>query len=499
MLQLYRSDPVSRLERYLAYAESNRLTVCGIAALLVALIAWGDWLLPDTSVGFLYLIPVLVVSPALDWKQISAMAVVCGYLREAFDPLQATAAEPVVLNPLAWASGSAGRLVVTTIGFAMTGFFVVELNRRRRLLSEVLAAREEQMRLRQEAERQVRVLIETSPLAILTLDERGQVVLANESARDLLDFEPDNLQGQAVEPYLPILARMLHSQRSGGNIRTSVECTGKRRSGEVFLAHVWVSTYRSSAGPGLAAVVWDASENLRDREGAGLDSMMATSRVLIGAISHEIRNLASAAASAHAALASKLGGLPEDEQYQVLGTLIRALERIASSGLRVASDREAAVADLKTVLDEARIVIEPSLRDSGTAVVWEVNGPLPLVQADHHSLLQVLINLARNSQQALENCPRREVRITAAVESDLVVVLFRDTGPGVEHPEELFKSFQPGAHSFGLGLYISRAILLAHGGALRYEQEAAGSCFAVELWPVEKRAGDAASAHAGEK
>ena len=86
------------------------------------------------------------------------------------------------------------------------------------------------------------------------------------------------------------------SSRSGANLRTNVECKAHRRNGEVFLAHVWLSTYHTSQGPGLAAVVWDASENLRDREGSGFDSMMATSRVLIGAISHEIRNLASAAA-----------------------------------------------------------------------------------------------------------------------------------------------------------------------------------------------------------
>src|SRR5947199_7473325 len=125
--------------------------------------------------------------------------------------------------------------------------------------------------------------------------------------------------------------------------------------------------------------------------------MMATSRVLIGAISHEIRNLASAAASAHAAMRTT-GSFEDNEQYQVLGTLIRGLEKIASSGLRVASDREAVVADLGTVLDEARIVIEPALREAGISLVWEVRGGLPLVQADHHSLLQVFVNLARNCQ-----------------------------------------------------------------------------------------------------
>ena len=98
--------------------------------------------------------------------------------------------------------------------------------------------------------------------------------------------------------------------------------------------------------------------------------------------------------------------------------------------------------------------------------MWDVSPGLPLVQADHHSLLQVFVNLARNSQQALENATGGRCASPPSVESDLVVVRFRDTGPGVAHPEELFRPFQPGAHSFGLGLYISRAILRSHGGGL---------------------------------
>ena len=466
---------MGRLDNFLAYGESHRLIVCGISGVLIALIAWADWLWPiDYSVGFLYLLPVIFSGAALNSVQILVLAAFCGILHQVFDPLKS-------------APGATGRLVVAVTSFAMTGVFVTQLNQRRRLLSAHLAEVEKQILLRKEAELQVRVLIETSPLAILTLDHTGRVALANESAGQLLGFDEEPLQGHRVDGYLPILRRMLNSHRSAGSIRTNVECRGNRRNGEVFLAHVWLSTYRSMGGAGLAAVIWDASENLRDREGAGLDSMMATSRVLIGAISHEIRNLASAAASAHATLAG-LCDVERDEQYQVLGTLIRGLEKLATTGLRAASDREAVAADLGTVLDEARIVIEPSMREAGIVVQWEVGDGLPLVQADHHSLLQVFINLARNSQQALEPCQERMVRITAAVESDLVVVRFRDSGPGVAHPEELFRPFQAGAHSFGLGLYISRAILRSHGGGLRYEPEPAGSCFTVELWPMESPA-----------
>jgi PAS domain S-box-containing protein len=438
---------------------------------MIAIVGWLDSQLPDISIGFLYLIPILISAAALNSVQIIILSIFLGVLREAFDPLH-------------WERGSSERLIVVIAGYAMTGFFFSELNQRRRLLIEHLAEREQQMQLRREAELQVRVLIETSPLAILTLDASGRVILANESARQLLGVEDDSLPGQQVENYLPILSRMLKTQRPHANLRTDVECTGTRRGGDVFLAHVWLSTYYTSGTPGLAAVIWDSSENLRDREGAGFESMMATSRVVIGAISHEIRNLASAAATAYGAL-TKYEHLADNEQYQVLGTLLRGLEKIASSGLHASSGRETGAADLGTVLDEARIVIEPSLRESGIDVVWDVGDNLPLVQADHHSLLQVFVNLARNCRQALEDAPVRKVQISTAAESDLIVVRFRDTGPGVAHPEELFRPFQAGAHSFGLGLYISRAILRSHGGGLRYEPQETGSCFTVDLWPVD--------------
>jgi two-component system, LuxR family, sensor kinase FixL len=479
---------MTRLDNLMAQTEAHRPVVTAVAVVAIAGIAWFDWAIPDVTLGYLYLLPILLAAGALSRRQILVMAVLCAYLREAFDPAFEHTGNTLwhlvnALNPWSWPHGAWGRLVVVTVGFAMTGYFVSELNQRRRLLTEHLAEREFQMRKRHEAEQQVRVLIDTTPLAILMLDASGRVQMANESARNLLGFSDEPVSGQPVEPYLPILSRMLHSHRTSGNIRTNVECRGQRHNGEVFLAHVWLSTYRTGAGAGLAAVVWDASENLRDREGSGLDSMMATSRVLIGAISHEIRNLASAAASAHAALAHK--GVAESEEYQALGTLIRGLEKIAASGLNAASKREAALADLETVLDETRIVIEPALREAGISVEWEIPARLPLVQADHHSLLQVFVNLARNSQQALDGRDNAALRIAATLESDLVIVRFRDNGPGVAKPEELFRAFHSGSGSHGLGLYISRAILRAHGGGLRYEPQDCGSCFTVELWPVE--------------
>jgi PAS domain S-box-containing protein len=462
---------MTRLENFLEYAETHRIKVCTLSALLIMLIAWGDAHLPTISLGFLYLFPILLSAAALNGLQIVALAALCSFLREAFDPLE-------------WSAGAWGRILTALAGFAMAGFLAAELNQRRRLLRKHLNELEGEIRLRQDAESQLRTLIETSPLAILTIDSAGRVMQANESAREVLNFDKDSLQGADVATYLPILPRMLHSHQPGGYMRTNVECKAKRHNGEVFLAHVWLSTYRTSNGPALAAVIWDASENLRDREDAGLDSMLATSRILVGAISHEIRNLAAAAATSYAGLGA-LAGVRENRQYEALGSLIHALEKIATSGLQLASHHEMAVTDLGTLLDEMRIVIEPFLREAEINVRWELSENLPLVQADHHSLLQVFVNLARNIKSVLAEYPRRELRITAGVERDLVVIRFYDTGPGVAHPEDLFKPFQRGASSAGLGLYISQAILRSYGGGLRYEPQQVGSCFVIELWPEE--------------
>jgi C4-dicarboxylate-specific signal transduction histidine kinase len=136
------------------------------------------------------------------------------------------------------------------------------------------------------------------------------------------------------------------------------------------------------------------------------------------------------------------------------------------------------------VLDEARVLIDASLRDEGGVTEWRIPNELPLVEADHHSLLQVFLNLARNSEQAMRHAPEKILWVEASMDNDMVLVRFRDTGPGIAHPEALFKPLQPGAASTGLGLYISRAILKSHGGDLYHEPGPGGACFAVRLWPV---------------
>ena len=140
-----------------------------------------------------------------------------------------------------------------------------------------------------------------------------------------------------------------------------MQCRGRPEDGEVFLADVWFSTYRTSAGSRLAAMVVDGSEDLRSREEFSLHQLMAGSRILVGAVSHEIRNVCGAIAVVHQNLA-RSGALAQNKDFEALGTLILALEKIAA--MESAPDRESGRRAwiCRLLLEELRIIVEPSLR-----------------------------------------------------------------------------------------------------------------------------------------
>jgi signal transduction histidine kinase len=259
-----------------------------------------------------------------------------------------------------------------------------------------------------------------------------------------------------------------------------MECRGRRRNGEVFLAQVWLSTFSTASGPRLAAIILDASSDLRDREEVGLQRLMISSRVLVRAVSHEIRNLCAAIAVVHANL-RRVPGLAGNEDYLALGTLAEGLGRLVSAELRPSLEDGESEVDLHEVLDELRIIIEPSFKEDDAAVRWQVPDDLPRVLADHHGLLHVFMNLANNSQRAMRQSEQKELAISAAVEHGRVVVRFNDTGAGVADPDNLFKAFHQTSGGAGLGLYVSRALVRAFAGELRHEPQVYGCCFAVDL------------------
>ena len=451
-----------------AYSRSDRSTALATATVLIASIAVADsFFQPGFSLGFLYLIPILVAALYVSRTELLILAAVCTFLRE-------------VLGPFDRDFGIVVRSVIGMLAYFGSGLFVEELALRRRRALNHLKQLEEQVKLRQDAEEQLRVLVETSPAAILTVAASGKISLANDAARQVFAAEEQPLVGESVGRFLPCLADVSASHVGDGLLRTALECRGRRRNGEVFPAHIWLSTYDTASGPRMAAIVLDVSEELRDREELGLNRLMESSRILVRAVSHEIRNACAAIGVVHSNM-RRFPGLAGNEDFKALGTLVEGLGQLVSTELRSSGQDGRSSVDLQDILAELRIIIEPSFTGEEMTVEWIIPDEAPAVYADRHGLLHVFMNLATNSLRALQNSV--EQRLTVAVTSDAqrATVRFIDTGPGVARPDRLFQPFQQSADGAGLGLYLSRALVRSFAGELRHEPRADGCCFAVEL------------------
>ncbi len=203
------------------------LVISGTIILLIAVVDW--WTKPYVAFGFLYLFPIMFAAAFLPRWLLALLGVVCAVLAELFSSL-----EPSFV-----------RLTFETLALAGCGLFVGELIRNRRLSLESQA--------------RLKALVETSPAAIVTVDARGFIELANDAAVELLAPRDGRLIGDPIAAYLPELHHALRWEEAP-QFRASMQCRGHRGNGESFTADVWFSTYKEGPAPKLAAIIADVSE-----------------------------------------------------------------------------------------------------------------------------------------------------------------------------------------------------------------------------------------------
>jgi signal transduction histidine kinase len=451
------------------FLKAGRIKLLWSAAAMIVSIAIADWCIGTrASLGPLYIVPMMLAATVLPEWQIVVLAFACSTLREWFD-----LPSPVLEKVL--------RFVFAVLSYAVAGMFVRGLIRNRELVLEHLVRIRREQDLRRELEEQLRILVDSSPAAIFTVDAAGAVLAANRAANQLFMASGESsLKGRAVKDYVPLLAGALELPGGAEGFRAAAQCQGRRENGEIFQANTWFSSYSSPEGVRLAAIVVDSSEEMRDREEQALAHLIEVNRVTTAAVFHEVRNLSAAIAVLCSNLTAHYA-LMADDDFRGLTTLVDGLEHIASAELRGVRHEDLDEVALEDILNDLRIVIEPGWREVNGMIEWTLPSRMPRVRAGRHGLFQVLLNLAQNSLRAVQECPERELHIEATVAEGLAIVRFRDTGSGVAEPERLFAPFTPAANGSGLGLYVSRAMMRSYGGELRWEPRESGACFRVEI------------------
>ena len=140
---------------------------------------------------------------------------------------------------------------------------------------------------------------------------------------------------------------------------------------------------------------------------------------------------------------------------------------------------------LDSIIRDTALRSQARYKDMDIGLTFAVT---PTAQADGVRLAQVLTNLFNN---AAKYAPGSPISITLSNESDFYRIRFSDKGPGIapEHLEHLFQRFYrvPGQTSTGsgLGLFICKKIVEAHGGSMSIESKPGeGTTFIIDL-PAE--------------
>jgi two-component system, LuxR family, sensor kinase FixL len=210
-------------------------------------------------------------------------------------------------------------------------------------------------------------------------------------------------------------------------------------------------------------------------------SRLATMGEMASGISHELNQPLTAIAN-YAQASVRLLALPKPE----LADVREALEQIAGQALRAGEiirrlrglvrkrETQREHADINELIKELISLARADARSSDVRIMLDLAAELPRLSLDRVQIQQVLLNLLRNSIDALESIPpgHREVTIaTGSTAADAVFVEITDNGAGIaqEMLPHLFTPFATNkSQGTGLGLAISRTIVEAHRGRLEY-------------------------------
>jgi PAS domain S-box-containing protein len=334
-------------------------------------------------------------------------------------------------------------------------------------------------------------------IAVVALD--GTFVHANPRYAEILGYAASELRGRSFQEFThqDDLDAALRSKRrfvvgpEGGFLR---EKRYIRKDGSVAYVELAVSTVRDARGEPLhnIAVIHDVSarkhveqELLHNRETLeqALRSAQQATRMrddVLAIVSHDLRSPLSAAQLAVENLALRLGSDVDDvsrRQLLAIRRSITRMERLIRDLQDVAAIETGRLA-VECTCHEAAVLVQDALDqhreladERGIALTAEAPPPGEALSCDRERVMQVFGNLLGN---ALKFCgPGDRVALDCALLAGEARFSVADSGPGIAEAE-LRHVFEPywttgrkrGSGGTGLGLFISQAIVAAHGGRI---------------------------------
>lgn len=353
-----------------------------------------------------------------------------------------------------------------------------------------------------------RVYVERMQEGAVTVSNDGLILYANRRFAEMLDRPLERVIGRLLTDSLPPEAwrRVADVFRGNGDV-VKCETTLRRDADSGLPVHLTASRLSQDEPPVMCLVVTDLTrqkentdlrlaKEIAERASAAKDDFLA-------ALSHELRTPLTPALMAATVLEKDIG-LPESARSDI--SLIRRnielearliddlldLTLITHGKLSLQEDD----VNVHTCLNRAIEIVQDDARQKRLSLQIELGARHTHVRGDPIRVQQVFWNLLRN---AVKFTPERgTLAITTGNEDNHVWVRVQDTGVGFlpDQAERIFEPFEQGGRhitrqfgGLGLGLAITRSIVLAHGGTITGSSLGPnqGATFAVSL-PLAKGA-----------
>jgi len=341
-----------------------------------------------------------------------------------------------------------------------------------------------------DAERNLRLLMDAVPDAIVVLDRDGRVTSHNPAAEPLLtrgDGEPTSpafLHGAASTTARGHLAAAFR-----GDVR-HFEVAHARSDGWGVSAVIYAPIRSASGIERVIALARDISEQRRTEAQLQQSEKLAAMGQLVSGVAHEINNPAAIISGfAQTLLLDQITGSQREMAEMIRDEAMR-IGRITSNLLAFArsggSERD--LIDLNEVVRRTFALRAYHLGTLNIQAALELDPSSPVVWGNGPQLQQMLLNLLINAEQALsEHTGERAIAIRTVGTADAVRLEVADSGPGVapEIRARIFDPFfttKPVGVGTGLGLSICYGIVQEHGGRIQLETvPGRGATFVVHL------------------
>jgi signal transduction histidine kinase len=221
---------------------------------------------------------------------------------------------------------------------------------------------------------------------------------------------------------------------------------------------------------------------------------LAAIGTLAATIAHEVNNpLATIALTAEMLQPTTLDAQQRQDVESILAEARRTSE-VVRELLRIARGGEAVEepVSLSGVASQVLSVLRPLLRDHRIALETSLEDGLPTFQGSCRQLEQVVLNLLINAVHAMETrTAPRMVRLASGNDRRGVWLTVEDSGPGfapgiVDRIFERFFTTKPADKGTGLGLWIARDIVIAHGGTIEAANRPEGGARFMIRFPLER-------------